>query len=323
MLSNKNEKVFLVCKECGHKEEVNKKFFVKLAGAATSALGFKAWLCYLFAGTGCALFICATIIAGGVAMLAYADQITHMIASKYNCPKCKHKNWELVPESTLEEKLMRIWSDIKHKQEIENKETQFRQEKEASDFKHQQEIKGQKAYYEKKAEDLKRETLEVDQLREKFWQGLNSAHTEIDIHVPFIGHVFKREEFKKAIRNALKKGVKVKVRCGYGTPEEHENLSCNKNGDPRYIENTMENFKKKLSVGNEINNFSYVIGNSHAKLFIIDDDFYVIGSMNFLSYDGKEYKDLRGIQHRKSQELGELSRDKNQIEFYRKKYFSF
>ncbi|WP_104748016.1 hypothetical protein [Helicobacter cetorum] len=80
---------YLKCKSCGNKEETNLKFFVRVIGAALPAGGATAWTTYLFAGTGLALPICAAIIAGGVATLAFQDEIIEWLASKgYKCEKC-------------------------------------------------------------------------------------------------------------------------------------------------------------------------------------------------------------------------------------------
>ncbi len=79
----------LKCKSCGNKEETNLKFFVRVIGSALPAGGVAAWTTYLFAGTGFAAPICATIIARGVATLAFQDEIIEWLASKgYQCRKC-------------------------------------------------------------------------------------------------------------------------------------------------------------------------------------------------------------------------------------------
>ncbi|WP_143407375.1 hypothetical protein [Helicobacter pylori] len=66
---------YLKCKSCGHKEEMSLKFFVRVIEAALPAGGVAAWTTYLLAGTGFALPICAAIITGGVAILAFQDEI--------------------------------------------------------------------------------------------------------------------------------------------------------------------------------------------------------------------------------------------------------
>ncbi len=66
---------YLKCKSCGHKEETSLKFFVRVIGAALPAGGAATWTTYLLAGTGFALPICVAIITGGVAILAFQDEI--------------------------------------------------------------------------------------------------------------------------------------------------------------------------------------------------------------------------------------------------------
>ena len=90
--------VFLECKNCGHRETIDKRWFVKIIGGAVAGFGPAAWITFLFAGTGLALPICAAILAGGVAMLAFSDQIAKWIDSHYPCPKCSQKTWRLVDD---------------------------------------------------------------------------------------------------------------------------------------------------------------------------------------------------------------------------------
>ncbi|WRC78959.1 hypothetical protein E5L05_02115 [Helicobacter pylori] len=80
---------YLNCKSCRHKEETSLKFFVRVIGAVLPARGAVAWTTYLFAGTGFALPICVAIIIGGVATLAFQDEIIEWLADKgYKCEKC-------------------------------------------------------------------------------------------------------------------------------------------------------------------------------------------------------------------------------------------
>lgn len=84
------------CKNCYHKEEVNKEFFIKLIGGSFVGGGFWAWITYFFAGTGFAFGICAAMITGGVALLAFSDEITKFVSKKYKCPACGSRNWRLI-----------------------------------------------------------------------------------------------------------------------------------------------------------------------------------------------------------------------------------
>ena len=83
------------CKNCGHSEETNLELFVKIIGGAMPVGGFWAWTAYIFAGTGFAMPIVLAIIAGGVGMLVFKDQIVTWISNRgYKCPKCNATQWE-------------------------------------------------------------------------------------------------------------------------------------------------------------------------------------------------------------------------------------
>jgi hypothetical protein len=80
---------------CKHEEEATAELFVKIIGGAMPIGGFWAWTAYLFAGTGFAMEIVIAIIAGGVAMLVFKDQIVKWIVNRgYKCQKCGSVNWE-------------------------------------------------------------------------------------------------------------------------------------------------------------------------------------------------------------------------------------
>ncbi|GAA9926938.1 hypothetical protein VN0858_00850 [Helicobacter pylori] len=79
---------YLKCKSCRHKEETSLKFFVRVIGAALPAGGAATWTTYLLAGMGFALPICAAIITGGVAILAFQDEIIEWADKGYKCEKC-------------------------------------------------------------------------------------------------------------------------------------------------------------------------------------------------------------------------------------------
>lgn len=95
----------IVCKSCGHTEETNKDFFVKLIGGAMPVGGYWAWTAYLFAGTGFAMGIVLAIIGGGVAMLIFKDEITEWVISQgYKCTSCGEVSWEPMTESMKQDR---------------------------------------------------------------------------------------------------------------------------------------------------------------------------------------------------------------------------
>ena len=84
------------CGKCGHSEETNVAWFVKIISGAMPIGGFWAWVTYLFAGTGFALPIVITIITGGVGVLVFKDEIVQWIVNRgYECPKCGSVKWSV------------------------------------------------------------------------------------------------------------------------------------------------------------------------------------------------------------------------------------
>jgi len=90
--------VHIECKNCSFREEANKTFFLKVLGASFVGGGFWAWVAYFFAGTGFAFAICVAIVTGGVALLAFSDEITQWLSERYDCPSCNKRAWKLVKE---------------------------------------------------------------------------------------------------------------------------------------------------------------------------------------------------------------------------------
>ncbi|HAT8532108.1 TPA: hypothetical protein I7206_04890 [Vibrio vulnificus] len=89
---------YIECKSCNFKEEANKAFFLKVLGATFVGGGFWAWVTFFFAGTGFALVICVAIVTGGVAILAFSDEITQWVSERYDCPECGQRHWRLVKD---------------------------------------------------------------------------------------------------------------------------------------------------------------------------------------------------------------------------------
>ena len=85
----------IVCKHCGYRETLNKRFIFKILGGAFAGGGFWAWVAYFFAGTGLALPICVALVVGGVAIAAFSNEIAAWISSRYSCPNCGRKNWKI------------------------------------------------------------------------------------------------------------------------------------------------------------------------------------------------------------------------------------
>lgn len=114
------------CKQCKHCEKTDMAFFAKIIGGGLAGSGFWAWVTYFFAGTGFALPICIAIVTGGVAMLAFSDEIVAWISTKYDCPVCKHNQWIAIDDETAtqirldQQKIQNLnQENAKYKSEIE------------------------------------------------------------------------------------------------------------------------------------------------------------------------------------------------------------
>lgn len=233
-----DKKLYIQCRNCGHQEEVNKEFFAKVIGGAVIGLGFKAWVGFLFAGTGLALPICVAIITGGALLIANAKKVIHWINSRVPCPECGNKDWETVSGEVLELR------------EIVKKQRQ-----QYDDMIQQME------------KDINNEVLQVDALKSTFENALNSAKRELDIYVPWLGSVFKSAEFKNKIFLLLNRGVIVKIRSGYGNLDDEAYNVKFQTAIERFLDN--KNLKRNYQLGR----LRFYRDDSHAKLFIVDDEY--------------------------------------------------
>ena len=153
------------------------------------------------------------------------------------------------------------------------------------------------------------EIVENTEIRKRFDKALGRAKKELDIFSPWMNHHVVNNDLKNKIEILLKRGVVVKIRYGIGLGSGSGNQDRN---------SKTEMIAKELSDRfSKYKNFHIYKDNSHAKLYICDDEFYVLSSFNILSYDGGvNSKDKRG-------EIGECSTNKTLLEAYRNKFFFF
>lgn len=90
--------MYIKCKNCSHKETLDKRFILKVLGGAFAGGGFWAWVAYFFAGTGFALPICIALVTGGVALAAFSNEIAVWVSSRFDCPNCNKRDWTVVSE---------------------------------------------------------------------------------------------------------------------------------------------------------------------------------------------------------------------------------
>lgn len=144
---------------------------------------------------------------------------------------------------------------------------------------------------------------------EAFDRALWEAKTELDIMSPWMNQHVVDELMIDRFRRLLERGVTIKILYGM---EEHcgKDKSISKGTIANKTKKTLKELKRNLD---KYPNFITQQGNTHGKLFICDDAFYVISSFNILSYDGEG---TRG-------EIGEISQNQKNIKRYRKQFFDF
>lgn len=165
--------------------------------------------------------------------------------------------------------------------------------------------------------------IENYDIRKEFEKAFADAQTEIDIISPWLAKFTAEPIFYAMIRKALQRGVVIKIRYGF-----HDNR-----GGPDISRETLKQIVKsgfgrsrdEWSILNIYKLHKEFDGkypgkiitcrqDSHAKVLITDKKYYLIGSFNFLSYDGSDAG------------RGEMAlQDSNQsvIAYIYSRYFSF
>ncbi len=132
---------------------------------------------------------------------------------------------------------------------------------------------------------------------------LENAKTEVDIMSPWINWKTKKE-VHGLLYNLLRRGVVVKIVYGINNNNYKDGATKNESTDKvvNHLNNQFGKFK----------NFRVKKSSTHGKIFICDNSYYVLTSMNPLSNDGTLWT-----------EIGERSRNRENLLQYRKEYFNF
>lgn len=152
--------------------------------------------------------------------------------------------------------------------------------------------------------------IENKAIRRQFDKAINEAKTEIDILSPWVTETVVNKSFIEKMRRLLERGVIIKI--AYGIGSNSENAGSREERSEKVIDKLHREFHQWSG-----KSFITKRGDSHGKLFLCDDKYYVIASFNFLSFDGNyKGKDKRG-------EIGEYSENQKILEEYRLHYFNF
>lgn len=146
-------------------------------------------------------------------------------------------------------------------------------------------------------------------IRNEFNKALQIATEELDIISAWINFNVVNENLQQSFENLLRRGVTIKILYGIGDMGLFTNDSRN-----RRTNEVVAHLKARFSC---YPNFKMKCTNTHDKLFICDEKFYVHSSMNILSFSA-EYNnnDVR-------EEGGEASNNLQLIREYRHSLFNF
>lgn len=139
-------------------------------------------------------------------------------------------------------------------------------------------------------------------IRTYFKTALYGAEKELDIVSSWMNFYVVNDELINCFKNLLQKGVQIKIVYGIG-----DTLDERRQRTESVAEKLRLNFAHYA-------NFHLKAGNTHEKLFICDDNFYVFSSLNILS---------KGYSYDTWDEGGDCSTNINAIKERRKKYFNF
>lgn len=150
-------------------------------------------------------------------------------------------------------------------------------------------------------------------IRTKFIESFSSAKHEIDIRSPWLSPSVVDFDFIDLLDKCLNRGVIIKISYGILGSSNHNNFNSRSDKSDYVIE------LLKFKLGKHITNGSLRLNkiDSHYKLLICDNEFYIEGSFNFLSFKGSyTFKDCR-------EEGATLGTDKDYILTLREKHFNF
>lgn len=157
--------------------------------------------------------------------------------------------------------------------------------------------------------------LENEEIRSLLLNSFITAKESICIISPWISGWVMSSFMDAIIKSTLNRGVSIKILYGIGNLEGSNTIREFDKKRNDYTDKYAEMLKNKYK--KYADKFSMQRGNTHGKLLICDEKYYIIGSYNFLSFDGDYSKD--DVRH----EMGDYSENRKQIEYYKKRYFDF
>lgn len=153
--------------------------------------------------------------------------------------------------------------------------------------------------------------LKNEEIREKFIYAIENTLYELNIASPWMNDYVVNENLIIKMENCLKRGATIKIVYGIGD-YSNRSESCDRDYRSDKVANKLKN---RFSCYND--KFKIRKVNSHHKLLICDEHFFLEGSYNFLSFSGEYNKyDVRS-------EGATYNTDLKIIRDLRKIYFNF
>lgn len=143
-------------------------------------------------------------------------------------------------------------------------------------------------------------SLKDEEIRAAFDEAVDSAEDELDVTAMKLNR--KAEEYIPQFKALLERGVKIKIFYGIGEEDSDENYQ------------TRATAYKLKKIFRKYPKFKMKRADTHAKVFICDEKFFVLSSYNVLTKDGARYT---------FGEAGLRSADAELIAHHRKEYFNF
>lgn len=270
-----SKQLYIQCQNCGHKEKIDKGFFLKVLGGAVGSFGVFGWVTFLFAGTGLAMPICIAIVSGGAALLAFGEEIAEWVSTKYDCPSCGSRNWTTVTNDEVylkrENSLRKANNSLLKKNNALLQKSNDALQSENADLKN----------YIAQAIDEGSgiETLKKDNAVSALHQLYKDANQYIHLMYPWYNHNSVEQDLP-LLKQAIDRGVEIYIYYGIG-----EKLSSH--DDKKRARKTI-NAVDYLEQECDSPLIHSIAVNSHQKIAICDR-YALFGSHNLMSNRSNEW----------------------------------
>ena len=163
--------------------------------------------------------------------------------------------------------------------------------------------------------------LRSKEISDAFRQGLQSAKHEVCIIVPWVSSD-TIDEYANEFKLLAEKRVKVKLIFGIGFNSKNKKHERKNKKSLSKSQNGVNKITYFFRNANRIELFKYKKCDTHAKLFIVDNEWYLLGSMNLLSFNYSD-REVKEDEIDNREELVEKIYNSEKIKKYKELFFKF